>query len=91
MMISAQEMESLLDFFTGVPDPRRVQGRRQKISTILAIAAGATLCGMRGYLAIADWAQSLKENFQPLLKSLLIIDEYIYIIYSFSSPGWSDM
>jgi len=26
---------------------------------VLAIAAGATLCGMRGYKAISDWAQSL--------------------------------
>jgi len=29
------------------------------LPTVLAIAAGATLCGMRGYKAISDWAQSL--------------------------------
>jgi hypothetical protein len=38
---------------------RRAQGRRHALCTVLAIAAGATLCGMRGYKAIADWAQSL--------------------------------
>jgi hypothetical protein len=29
---------------------------------VLAIAAGATLCGMRGYQAISDWAQSLGQK-----------------------------
>ena len=28
-------------------------------SYVLAIAAGAVLCGMRGYKAISDWAKSL--------------------------------
>jgi hypothetical protein len=62
IMISAQEMESLPDFFRAIPDPRRVQGRRHKLSTVLAIAAGAALCGMRGYLAMADWAQGLQKK-----------------------------
>ena len=34
-------------------------GRRHGLSTVLGIAAGAVLCGMRGYEAIADWAQGL--------------------------------
>lgn len=62
IMISAHAMESLPDFFRDIPDPRRVQGRRHKLSTVLAIVAGATLCGMRGYLAMADWAQGLQEK-----------------------------
>ena len=28
----------------------------------LAIAAGATLCGMHGYLAISDWAKGLGQK-----------------------------
>jgi hypothetical protein len=59
IMLSAQQMRSLPDFFLDIPDPRRAQGRRHALCTVLAIAAGATLCGMRGYKAIADWAQSL--------------------------------
>ena len=59
IMLSAQQMESLPYFFNDIPDPRRAQGRRHSLSTVLAIAAGATLCGMRGYLAISDWAKSL--------------------------------
>jgi hypothetical protein len=48
--------------FAHVPDPRRVQGRRHRLSTVLAISAGAILCGMRGYKAIADWANSLGQK-----------------------------
>lgn len=62
IMLSAQQMQSLPDFFTDIPDPRRPQGRRHRLSNVLAIAAGATLCGMRGYLAISDWAQSLGQK-----------------------------
>jgi hypothetical protein len=29
------------------------------LATVLGIAAGAILCGMRGYKAISDWAESL--------------------------------
>ena len=61
-MLSAKQMESLPDFFKKIPDPRRPQGRRHQLHTVLAIAAGATLCGMRGYLGISDWAKSLGQK-----------------------------
>lgn len=68
MKLSAQQMQSLYDFFLAIPDPRRAQGRRHSLPTVLALACAATLCGMRGYKAIADWAQSLgakaKERFR---------------------------
>jgi len=59
IMLSAQQMRSLPDFFIDIADPRRAQGRRHPLTAVLAIACGAILCGMRGYKAIADWAQSL--------------------------------
>jgi len=62
IMLSAQQMETLPDFFNQIPDPRRAQGRRHRLSTVLAIAAGATLCGMHGYLAIAHWAKGLGQK-----------------------------
>jgi hypothetical protein len=62
IMLSAQQMETLPDFFNQIPDPRRAQGRRHRLSTVLAIAAGATLCGMHGYLAISDWANGLGQK-----------------------------
>ena len=61
-MISAQHMKSLPDFFSDIPDPRRPQGRRHPLPTVLAIATAATLCGMRGYLAISDWAKNLSQK-----------------------------
>jgi uncharacterized protein DUF4338/DDE family transposase len=59
MRLSAAQMQSLPSFFRDLPDPRRAQGRRHPLSTVLALAAGAVLCGMRGYRAISDWAKSL--------------------------------
>ena len=60
--LSAEHMRSLFDNFTSIPDPRRAQGRRHRIATVLAIAAGATLCGMRGYKDMAEWAQDLGKK-----------------------------
>ena len=62
MKIKADHMRSLPDFFKTIPDPRRDQGKRHNLSTVLAIATGAILCGMRGYKAISDWANSLSPK-----------------------------
>ena len=62
MKLSAQQMQSLPSIFADIPDPRRAQGRRHRLATVLALAAGACLGGMRGYRAIADWAQSLGKK-----------------------------
>jgi hypothetical protein len=62
MRIKAEHMRSLPDFFKAIPDPRRDQGKRHRLSTVLAIATGATLCGMCGYKAIWDWADSLGQK-----------------------------
>jgi hypothetical protein len=59
MRLTAAQMQSLPSFFSAIPDPRRRQGRRHRLPTVLGLAAGAVLCGMRGYRAISDWAQSL--------------------------------
>lgn len=62
MKITTAQMRSLPDFFKAVSDPRRAQGRRHQISTVLGIAAGAVLCGMRSYESISDWAESLTQK-----------------------------
>lgn len=59
IMLTATHMRILPDFFNGIPDPRRAQGRRHRLPVVLAIAAGAILCGMCGYKAIAGWAKDL--------------------------------
>jgi len=62
LMLTANQLETLPDFFKSIPDPRRTQGRRHRLATILAISAGAILCGRIGYKGIADWAQSLGQK-----------------------------
>jgi hypothetical protein len=62
MKLTAEQMRSLPDFFKNIDDPRRAQGRRHSVHVVLAIAAGAVLCGMRGYKAISDWAQALSPK-----------------------------
>ncbi len=62
MKLTAEQMRSLPDFFKNIDDPRRAQGRMHRVDVVLAIAAGAILCGMRGYKAIADWAQALSPR-----------------------------
>jgi hypothetical protein len=62
MKLTAAQMRSLPDFFSQIADPRRAQGKKHRVHVVLAIAAGAVLCGMRGYKAISDWAQALSPT-----------------------------
>jgi hypothetical protein len=62
IMLNAEQMRPLPQCFKTIPDPRRRQGRRHPLSAVLAIAAGATLCGMRGYKGISDWAEALGQK-----------------------------
>jgi Domain of unknown function (DUF4338)/DDE_Tnp_1-associated len=62
IMLTAAQMQSLPSFFSAIPDPRRSQGRRHRLPTVLGLAAGAVLCGMRGYQAISDWTKSLGQK-----------------------------
>jgi len=50
--LTADHMRHLPAYFADIPDPRRRQGQRHSLATILALAAGAILCGMEGYKAI---------------------------------------
>lgn len=62
MMLRAEHMSSLPAFFAEIPDPRRAQGRRHPLPTVLAIATAAVLCGARGYKAIGQWAEDLGQK-----------------------------
>ena len=61
-MLNAEQMRQLPQCFKTISDPRRAQGRRHPMSVVLGIAVGATLCGMRGYKGISDWAESLGQK-----------------------------
>ena len=58
-MFSAAQMRSLSECFTDIDDPRTRKGRRHSLSSILALATAATLCGARGYKAIGEWVDAL--------------------------------
>jgi len=62
MKITADQMRSLPSFFKEITDPRRPQGLRHRLATVLGIAAGAVLCGMRSYESMFDWADSLSQK-----------------------------
>ena len=62
MMLTAAQMRSLPEFFQHIDDPRRRQGRRHALATVLALATAATLCGMRGYKAISEWVDDLERH-----------------------------
>ncbi len=62
IMLTANQMRTLPEFFFDIPDPRRRQGQRHSLPCILAIATGAVLCGMEGYKAIGNWAQDLGQK-----------------------------
>ena len=62
IMLNAEQMRQLPQCFKMIPDPRRSQGRRHRLPVVLGIAAAATLCGMRGYKAISNWADALGQK-----------------------------
>jgi hypothetical protein len=54
--VQAAEVPNLLAYLATIPDPRRPQGRRHHLVTILAIAAAAVVAGARSLAAVAEWA-----------------------------------
>ena len=62
MTLTASQMRALPEFFLSIDDPRRRQGRRHALPTVLALATAATLCGMRGYQAIGEWVSDLSPR-----------------------------
>lgn len=62
MKLTADQMLSLYDFFKGIDDPRRAQGKKHHLPNVLSLAAAAVLCGMRGYKDISLWVESLGQN-----------------------------
>ena len=73
MTLSKAQMTSLPDFFREIEDPRRPQGRRHPLPTVLALSAAATLAGARGYRAISEWVSDLSpkmlERFHARLRN----------------------
>ena len=61
MTLTAAQMRSLPDDFRQVEDPRRRQGLRHSLPSVLSLATAATLAGMRGYKEISEWVQDQSQ------------------------------
>jgi hypothetical protein len=54
--------KGLMAFMAQVEDPRHRRGVRHPLASTLAICVLGLICGMRGYLAIAQWASGLTQE-----------------------------
>src|SRR5437763_16658621 len=52
----------LLRLLGGVSDGRSAQGRDHPAGVVLALAAAATVAGMKGYTAMAGWVADVPEG-----------------------------
>ena len=62
MKLTGQDCVSLLDYFESIPDFRRPQGKRYRLSSVLALIAAAMLSGARGYKGIWVWSDELSQK-----------------------------
>jgi hypothetical protein len=76
-LLSTAQLCALPPFFRDVPDPRTVAGRRHTFSTVLAIAAGAYLCGARSVMAMCDWAEGLSQSRRQGLRCRCVRNHYL--------------
>jgi hypothetical protein len=67
-MLKAGHLRALPEVFRHVPDPRRIAGRCHPLPIVLAIAAGAYLCGARGPKAMGAWAEQLTQSARAWLR-----------------------
>lgn len=52
----------LIDLLRTLVDPRHWRGARHPLVTVVAIAVGAALSGVRSFQAVADWGKDLSRD-----------------------------
>ena len=65
--LSAGQAQTLLERLGSLPEIRSQQGRRHRLSSVLALAVCAFISGARSSAAMLQWAE---RAHQPLLRSL---------------------
>jgi hypothetical protein len=62
MKLTAKQMVGLPEVFKRIRDPRRGEGRRHQLPTVLSISTAAVLGGAKGFKGISDWAKNLGQK-----------------------------
>jgi Domain of unknown function (DUF4338)/DDE_Tnp_1-associated len=75
-MLKVRELQELPALFHQVSDPRGVTGRQHPLDSVLAIAAGAYLCGARTYTDMGIWAARLPQSTRQGLRCRCERDNY---------------
>ena len=57
---------SLIEVLAEITDPRRAEGKRYSLPSLLGLACVAMLCGYRSYRGIAEWGSYYGEKFITL-------------------------
>lgn len=60
--VSGQGLCDVVEVLSVLPDPRRRQGRRFELESVLGLALAAVIGGARSYRAIAEWVADLDEH-----------------------------
>ena len=60
-------MNSIQEHFADLPDPRRVQGKRHRLSDMIVIAVCAVICCADGWADVADFGRAKLKWFQTFL------------------------
>jgi hypothetical protein len=76
-MLEVEHLFALPQVFANVTDPRRAAGRRHPLSAVLAIAAGAYLCGARDCKAASRWARQLPQSTRQGLRCRCVRNDYL--------------
>jgi predicted transposase YbfD/YdcC len=63
----SEQCRPLIELLAEIPDPRRGQGKRYALSSLLAFACAALLCGYRSYSAMAEWGRNYDQALQRAL------------------------
>lgn len=65
--VKPEPITTLWYFLHSIPDPRRAQGKRHDLPTVLTLSILALCCGHTSYQAMSEWS----ENYQDLLQKQL--------------------
>lgn len=75
-VLEAEQLRALPQIFRHMVDPRGVTGRQHPLDSVLAIAAGAYLCGARTYTDMGIWAERLPQSTRQGLRCRCERDNY---------------